>query len=59
MTPTSADLEFKRQFWEWFDVQPTEFKKQYWYYKQDIVEAYFYNKIYKGGIIFVPHSNTF
>ena len=46
MTQEQLQADFKRQFWLWFDSKPTEFKQLYWYYKADIAEVYFYNKVY-------------
>lgn len=34
--------EFKREFWQWFDRLPTEKKKVFWRYKDDMAETNFY-----------------
>lgn len=33
---------FKKHFWEWFDSQPLEKKKMFWYFKEDMAETNFY-----------------
>jgi hypothetical protein len=34
--------KFKEQFWEWFDNLPSQKKKMFWTYKEDISETNFY-----------------
>jgi hypothetical protein len=38
--------EFKKQFWTWFDDLPKSEADMFRYYKNDMSELYFYNKIY-------------
>jgi|GEM_PF-6438805 len=39
--------EFKKAFWEWFDVLPEKEKDKFKYYRSDMAELYFYNSVYK------------
>lgn len=34
--------QFKKEFWKWFDNLPTEKKKVFWRYKEDMAETNFY-----------------
>ena len=44
---SNHSLQFKKAFWEWFDMQPKPFRDKYLYHKEDMAEIYFYNQIYK------------
>jgi hypothetical protein len=35
-------VEFKIQFWNWFDNLPRQKKEVFWRYKEDIAETNFY-----------------
>ena len=37
---------FKKAFWDWFDAQPQEFKRRYWYNANDMACLFFYNRVY-------------
>jgi hypothetical protein len=40
-------LEFKRQFWDWFDSLPRSKKEKFWSYREDMAEANFYFSVWK------------
>lgn len=40
--------KFKKLFWVWFDALPNDKKKEFWYFKQDMAETYFFFRHYKG-----------
>jgi len=35
-------VNFKKQFWEWFDSLPQKKKEMFWRYKEDMAETNFY-----------------
>jgi hypothetical protein len=39
-------LEFKQQFWSWFDSLPQKKKEMFWKYKEDMAETNFYFTVY-------------
>jgi hypothetical protein len=39
-------LQFKREFWQWFDALPIAKKKTFWGYKEDMAETNFYFTVY-------------
>jgi hypothetical protein len=39
-------LEFKKEFWEWFDTLPQIKKEMFWRYKEDMAETNFYFTTY-------------
>jgi hypothetical protein len=39
-------LEFKQQFWSWFDSLPKNKKEMFWQYKDDMSETNFYFTVY-------------
>lgn len=38
--------KFKTEFWEWFDGISQIEKQKFWYFKEDMAEIFFYNKVY-------------
>lgn len=44
------DKQFKKEFWEWFDNIPEEERKKFQFFKVDMAEIFFYNKIYKHRV---------
>lgn len=39
-------LDFKKEFWEWFDKLPQSKKRMFWHYKEDMAETNFYFTVY-------------
>jgi len=39
-------VEFKKQFWDWFDTLTLAEKIKFWYYGADMAELNFYNRVY-------------
>lgn len=37
---------FKKEFWVWFDSISETDKERFWYFKEDMAEIFFYNKIF-------------
>lgn len=38
--------EFKKEFWVWFDSITRPEKERFWYFKEDMAEIFFYNRVY-------------
>lgn len=50
-------VDFKKEFWEWFDLLPEVEKKKFWYYGSDMAEIFFYNKIYSKKFLMSDNLN--
>jgi hypothetical protein len=40
-------VNFKEQFWKWFDSLPTSEKAKFWFYQEDMAETFFFFRHYK------------